>query len=187
MNKQPCDQYSEWMSLAQDGMLSGTQTHLLHTHIATCASCRKTWETMTALSQILRAAPMRAPAPGFVQRFEARLAYQQEQRRRAMVWLLLGVGVVALGLLALPSIWNALSLAGYLVLPYQVFSYLEGIANWFLITFEALADAAWVLVRYLCSSRALPACLALMAAAGLLLVVWTRFVFGRLAKRQGVK
>lgn len=184
MNKPPCEQYSEWMSLAQDGMLSSTQTHLLHTHVANCKPCRATWETMTTLSQMLRAAPLLGPVPGFVERFEARLAYRQEQHRRVMIWFLLGIGAVTLALLALPSILSALSLTGYLVLPYEVFTYLQGLVNWFLIALETLADAAWVLIRHVCRTPALPACLALVVAAGLLLVVWTRFLFGRLVAQR---
>ena len=52
MNKQQCEQYTEWMSLAQDGILSRTQMHVLHTHIAMCPPCMTTWESMTMISQM---------------------------------------------------------------------------------------------------------------------------------------
>ena len=102
MSKQPCDQYIEWMSLAQDSMLSSMQTRLLHTHVAACPECRTIVEAMTSVSRLFHSASLVEPAPGFVDRFEARLVYHEEQRRRAMIWFLLGIGVVALTLLALP-------------------------------------------------------------------------------------
>jgi predicted anti-sigma-YlaC factor YlaD len=184
MNKQQCEQYIEWMSMAQDGMLSRTQMHVLHTHIAVCPPCMTVWESMTAVSQMFRAAPMIAPLPGFVKRFEARLAYRREQRRRAMVWLLLGIGAIALGFLALPSLIGVLSLAGYLVLPYQVLTYIQGLLSWVYVLISAVADATQILVRYVCTGPAGPACLALVAVTGALVAIWTRFLVGRLASQR---
>lgn len=184
MNKQQCDQYTEWMSMAQDGLLNRTQTHLLHTHIAVCPPCMTTWKSMTLVSQMFRASPMIGPAPGFVKRFEARLAYRQEQRRRAMVWLLLGIGVIALSFLALPSLLGALSLTGRLILPYQVIVYLQGLLSWLYALISALFDSIGILIRYMCTGPAWPACLALVAVAGASVAIWTRFLIGRLAAQR---
>jgi predicted anti-sigma-YlaC factor YlaD len=184
MNKQACEQYTEWMSLAQDGMLDRTQMHVLRTHIDTCPSCRNVWEAMTAVSRVFRAAPMVAPASGFVQRFEARLAYREELRRRAMIWLLLGIGVVALALLALPSILGALSLTGRLVLPYAVVTYLQGLFDWTYLVVSALLQAAWILIRYVCAGPAGPVCVALIAVAGAMIAMWTKFLMDRLARQR---
>ena len=112
MNQQSCEQYTEWMSLAQDGLLNSTQTRLLHTHLARCPRCQAQWETMTLVSRMLHSAPMMKPLPGFAARFESRLVRQGEKRRQAMIWLLLGIGVVALTILALPSLVGVLRFTG---------------------------------------------------------------------------
>ena len=184
MNKLQCNDYTEWMSLAQDGVLNRTQTHLLHVHIAACPPCLVIWESMTEILRMFHAAAIVEPAPGFVARFEKRLAYRQEQRRRALVWLLLGIGTIALAFLAAPSLLGALSLTGRLVLPYQVVTYIQGLLGWISVVISAFADAAFLLVRYVCTGPAGPACLALVAVAGSLVAVWTRFLVGRLAAQR---
>ena len=184
MNVEMCEQYTEWMSLAQDGMLNSTQTRLLHAHLAACPPCRRQWEAMTLVSQILRAAPMVAPAPGFVARFQARLAYREEQRRRALIWILLGIGALALVVLALPSLIGVLCFTGRLILPYEVVAYVQGLLNWVGIVGRALADAAWVLIRYAVTKPAGLACLGSVAAAGVLVAIWMRLLLGRTATQS---
>lgn len=184
MHKQPCEHHAEWMSLAQDGMLNSTQSHLLHAHLASCAPCRAQWEAMAAVSRLFHAAPMVSPGPGFVTRFEARLAYRKEQRRQGMVWLLLGIGVIALGILALPSLIPVLSLTGRMVLPYGVIAYLQGLFDWAYIVFSALMDAAAVLIRHFVTTPAGIACICSAVVAGLLLVAWTRLVVHRMATER---
>ena len=184
MNHQPCEQYTEWMSLAQDGMLSSTQHRLLHAHLAECPSCTAQWEAMTLVSQIFHAAPMATPRAGFSARFEARLAYRQEQRRQVIIWLLLGIGVIALITLAMPSLISVLCVTGKLVLPYQVITYVQGIVNWTYIVIDAFVHAAWVLIRYFVTQRAGVALIATVAATGMLILCWTRVLVGRMAAQK---
>jgi hypothetical protein len=139
---------------------------------------------MTSISHMFHSASMLEPAPGFVGRFEARLAYREEQRRRAMVWLLLGIGVVALALLALPSLIGVLRFTGYLVLPYETIVYIQNLLNWVYIVLDAFFESAWVLVRYLCKGPAWPTCAALATGAGALVAIWFRFLAGRLAQER---
>ena len=181
MHKQPCEHYTEWMSLAQDGILNSTQSHLLHTHLATCAPCRTQWEAMATVSRMLHAAPIVSPEPGFVARFEARLAYRKEQRRQGMVWLLLGIGVIALTILALPSLIRVLSLTSRMVLPYDVIVYLQRLFDWAYIVFSALMDAAGVLMRHFVTTPAGLACIGSVVAAGLLMAAWTRMLVHRMS------
>lgn len=185
MNQEPCEQYSEWMSLAQDGMLSGTQTRLMLTHLDSCPPCQTEWEAMTFVSQVFRAAPMVAPAPGFVERFQARLAYREEQRRRGMVWLLLGMGAFALLALTLPSLIGVLCFTGRLILPYQILVYVQGVLDWLSMASIALADALWVLVRYAATRPAGLTCLASMAALGIAGAIWMRILVTHRALVRG--
>lgn len=184
MNKQPCESYTEWMSLALDGMLGPTETHLLHAHVASCPSCAATWKAIRQVSSMLRAAPMAEPQPGFVARFEARLAYQAERRRRTLVWVVLALGAIVLILLALPSVLGILRLTGRLVLPYQVIAYAEVTMNWLYLVSHALVEAFWTLVRSVCTGPSASACLLLAAAAALALVMWTRAVVSRLTGQR---
>jgi len=186
MNKLPCKEYIEWMSLAQDGMLDRAQSHLLHEHLANCRECRLTWEAMNEISQVFHAAPMLEPEPGFVRRFQARLTYREEQHRRAMIWALLGIGVIALTILALPSLIETLSFTGSLLLPYRVVAYVQGLMNWIYILVSDLLEAAWLLIRYVCTGPAAPACLALAATAAAAVAMWTKFLVGRLSARRVV-
>ena len=177
MNQQNCEQYTEWMSLAQDGMLSSTQSRLLHGHMAVCPPCQTQWEAMTFVSQMLHAAPMIAPAPGFAARVQKTLEYRQERRRRAVIWLLLGLGGLAILLLSLPSLVNTLWLAAQMLLPYQVIAYGQGIFAWFNAALRALGDAAWVLVRFAAANPTVQNSLFAGAAAGAGSVIWMRYMF----------
>lgn len=186
MKENACDQYIEWMSLAQDGLLNNTQTRLLHAHLAECPACQVQWEAMTLVSRMFHAAPMVAPLPGFALRFQARLAHYEEQRRQATVGVLLGAGVIALVILALPSVIGVLCFTGSLVLPYEVVAYVEGLFGWADIVLNALAEAAWVLIRYFATPEVGLACAGSAAMVGTLALVWSRFLSGRF-KAQKVR
>jgi hypothetical protein len=86
--------------------------------------------------------------------------------------------------LSMPSLLGLLSLTGRLVLPYQVVTYVQQLLSWLNVVVTALADAVFLLVRYVCTGPAGPACLALVAMAGALVAIWTRFLVGRLATQR---
>jgi len=112
------------------------------------------------------------------------LAYQAEQRRRTMVWMLLGIGAIVLALLALPSLLGVLRLTGLLVLPYQVIAYARTVANWLYLVANALLEASWTLIRFACTGPTAGTCLLLVAAAAGMIVLWTRLIVGRLAGQR---
>jgi hypothetical protein len=139
---------------------------------------------MTAISHVFHAAPMVAPAPGFAMRFQAKLIYRQERQRQAAIVALLSVGVIALILLALPSLATTLSLTGRLVLPYQVFAYVRWLFQWIEIVLDALGSAAWLLLRYWATQPAALACAVAASVVGILGLVWMRLTLGRLAAQN---
>jgi membrane glycosyltransferase len=139
---------------------------------------------MTLISAVFHAAPMVMPAPGFVARFEERLAYRLEQRRRSMIWLLLGIGVIALTIAALPSIMGAVWFTGRLVLPYEIVVYLQGLFDWIAIVLTTLADAARLLIRHSITQPVGVAFIGSAVAMGLLTLIWTRLLMGRLATQK---
>jgi hypothetical protein len=139
---------------------------------------------MQQASSMLRAAPLVAPEVGFVERFEARLAYQAEQRRRTMIWMLLGLGAMVLALLALPSVFDVLRLTGHVVLPYRVTAYATAVLDWLYLLTSALLEAVGTLARSVCSGANTGACVLLAAVPAALIVLWTRLVIGRLAGQR---
>jgi len=177
MNQQNCDQYTEWMSLAQDGMLSSTQTRLLHGHLSGCPPCQTTWEAMTFVSQMFHVAPMVAPPPDFAAGVQAKLEYRQERRRRTVIGLILGFGALAMLLLVLPSLAHAVWMAGRLFLPYPIVAYGQGLFNWIRVALRTLGDATWVIVRFAATNPTVQTSLGMGAIAGATSVLWMRLVF----------
>jgi len=183
MNVQPCETVQEWMSLAQDGLLNGIESRRLHEHLATCPECKAQWEAMIVVSQLFRTAPVVGPTPGFMFRLQARMAYREEQRRRAMVALLLGVGATALLILALPSVIGLVGATGRLLLPYWVVAYVQGALSWVYMALRSLSAAAWLLIRNLAMTSGGLACISSAIIAAVLFVLWVPLMMGRMATR----
>jgi hypothetical protein len=139
---------------------------------------------MCRVSSLLRAAPLAEPEPGFVKRFEARLAYQAERRRRTLVWMLLGIGAIVLVLLSLPSVLGVLRLTGHLVLPYRLIASASNTLDWLYLVTSAFLEASWTLIRSVCTGPSAVACAMLIAAAAGMVVLWTRLIVSRLASKQ---
>ncbi len=89
------DLYTEKISYRLDDELTAIEANELNAHVKECATCRRAYEEMTHIDQLLRsaAAIMVAPHPGFRQRFEAGLAHHQP-RKLWQIWLTLGALVV---------------------------------------------------------------------------------------------
>lgn len=102
MNHQP---FEDW--ILNDKKLTNEEKHQLDSHLQICASCAALSETGFAL----RSTRMVSPAPGFVSRFELRLAAQKIAERRHKLWGLLLLIVTGTGLfiwLAAPYIYTFL-------------------------------------------------------------------------------
>ncbi|HIC90011.1 MAG TPA: zf-HC2 domain-containing protein [Anaerolineae bacterium] len=103
------------MSLALDGMLSAQAMAEFQQHLKVCSTCRTEWELWQSVADLLVEAPLVAPAPGFVARFESRVEVRQRRR-----WELLG------GLVLITSsvtIWSLLAAGFTLVLGYWFFGH----------------------------------------------------------------
>ena len=94
------DTFTEKISLWLDEELSAPEVAELEAHLAGCPACQQTHQTMQRVDTLLHSGSkvLIAPAPGFVQRFETRLA-QQQTREQGHVWL--GLGVLLLGTICL--------------------------------------------------------------------------------------
>ncbi len=83
----------DWMQAALDGELSPAEQAQFERQIAESPEARAQWLALVEVTQLLGAAPLAAPRPGFSKRFQARLAGRRSRTR------LLG-GMLALGLAA---------------------------------------------------------------------------------------
>ena len=105
-----CDQVREKMSLWFDSRLATDETRNLQAHVYGCPSCRADLDTMCCVDRTLSAVPMVAPAPGFVARFQTRLAARRNRRRTLTGLILLALAttsllLVGVGLLTVSSLW----------------------------------------------------------------------------------
>jgi len=57
-----CERARQWASLRADGELSELESLMLERHVAGCDSCRLWQERVEATTELLRAAPLDAPA-----------------------------------------------------------------------------------------------------------------------------
>lgn len=92
------DTFSEKISLWLDDELNPAEVADLETHLASCAGCQQLYEQMRQIDDLFQVAAMEmiAPAAGFSQRVEARLAYH----RPVTPWqMLAAMGSLALGTL----------------------------------------------------------------------------------------
>ena len=120
-NQQP-DDFAWLMSLALDDALSERETarfeQLVYTDEAELAR-QAEWQLWQHLDVSFAETPALAPAPGFAQRFEQRLASQARRQRlwlgaivavaAVLVWGLVGTAVVALGPAVSEGVQAALS------------------------------------------------------------------------------
>lgn len=90
------EDYTLWMSLALDAMLTPDEERQLYEHLQSCPDCHTTWKLWQRLDQQLRAAPMATPAPGLIIRVENRLRARALQRYGAAGGFLLITGAILL-------------------------------------------------------------------------------------------
>lgn len=94
----------QWlMSLALDGLLEDEDRRRFDAHLAGYPTLAARWEEWQLLDSQLDALPHVQPAPGFVDRFEARLAAQEQHQQQRVLALSLVAAVIA-GMLALTSV-----------------------------------------------------------------------------------
>jgi hypothetical protein len=130
--------FEDW--LLEDQSLTKDQKHQLNTHLRTCASCAALAEVNLALKSVKQA----APAQGFTDRFQLRLAARKQALRRRNVWGFIVLTLSVLGLLG----WIA-----WPVLEDLIQSPVDLVASWmttvvsFVASLQALFQAGMVLFK----------------------------------------
>jgi predicted anti-sigma-YlaC factor YlaD len=96
MNHRP---FEDW--LLSDEKLAPEQSRDLQDHLRACDRCRQLEAGLGSIAHLFHTAPAAAPAPGFTQRWQTRLAAQNLARQRRQTWVLFFLmTVVSLVLLA---------------------------------------------------------------------------------------
>jgi anti-sigma factor RsiW len=108
-----CEQASQMMSARLDGRLDDSESILLEGHLATCGTCQAEWRRLQALDSLLISAPMMRPHARLRVEIMTRLARREQARRAIVGGTALGLGAVALMLLALgPTLVSLLGATG---------------------------------------------------------------------------
>jgi anti-sigma factor RsiW len=92
--------------------LSGEQQQALEVHLAGCPACAQLHAAMNAAEDALAHSPFVEPAPGFLNRWQAKLARERAARGARQVYLALGlVGAAILGMTGLLGLsgWELIS------------------------------------------------------------------------------
>lgn len=133
------------------------QEAALQAHLRGCPACRMRLAGWRAVERSLQDAGLVGPSPGFVGRWETRLAEMQQQRARHQSWLVLAA--ITLAVLALGSALSAHLLAVYNSPAQLVVGLLAGVTE-LVSTFNAYVEVLEAV------SRTLPAVFILVTWLG---------------------
>ena len=86
MNHQP---FKDW--LLSEERLEAEQAQALQQHLRDCADCRQIESAWSNAHALIQRAPAVAPAPGFTERWQSRLAAQRLQAQRSQAWVAIAV------------------------------------------------------------------------------------------------
>jgi predicted anti-sigma-YlaC factor YlaD len=170
-----CEQSEAWMMQALDGMLPSTDRQRLMAHLDVCPACRDDWEALNAVERMFANPTLLGPAPGFIERVDARIARAEAQRRTLLGGLVLLGAAAALCLLAVPALLGGRSpLAAYGDFLTTSYNLIVGAA---LLGYK-LATALWFVLNTLSRSMHIPLATLFTYVAGAILAVaaWRRAV-----------
>ena len=104
MNHQP---FEDW--LLSDESLDQEQETSLRQHLTDCPKCTTLSQVWQSVEQELARTPQISPAPGFTERWQARLAEKRAQKQRRLVWWAIGFSSSAALGIFLALNWNRLA------------------------------------------------------------------------------
>ena len=104
MNHQP---FEEWL-LSKEA-LTQEQEAALHQHLQDCLACTHLAAAWQTVEHEIKQAPLAAPAPGFNQRWQARMAEKRARMQRRLAWWMIGINLSAALGIFLALNWNRLA------------------------------------------------------------------------------
>jgi hypothetical protein len=110
MNHQP---FRDWL-LSEDE-LSSDQSDLLQEHLKSCDSCSEIESAWLEVESACRKIPQVAPASGFTDRWQLRLAEYQNRKQKYHGWLTFGLTVLivtSLSVILVTQFWSLLQAPG---------------------------------------------------------------------------
>lgn len=179
--------YEEWL-LAQDDPqaeeLTPEQQQLLRQHLAECAECRRLVDGWQGARESLRHVTLAAPAPGFTERWQTRLAQERQRTHHRQTLALLGFSLFC-ALLLLACL--LLMIAPWLGTPRLLLWTWAGRIIWLLASLVQVGDELLPAMRGL--GQAIPLAfwvfaagmLSLLGVLWLMIVRWAAVV-GRVAR-----
>ena len=174
MNHQP---FEEW--LLNDTPLTAEQRRQLDSHVRACTSCAALVKT----EKVMRAARMASPAPGFVTRFQVRLAAQKAADRRRS-WI--GSIVFVVGGLSLLTLVGLPFLASFVAAPAPWITALVQWGLYIFTTLQATAQAGVVILDIIGELMPPFAWMVLISAIGGLSLLWSVSIWRFIRVPQGV-
>jgi hypothetical protein len=174
MNHQP---FEEW--LLNDTPLTPEQKRQLDSHVRACAYC----SALVKTEKVMRTVRMASPAPGFLTRFQTRLAAQKlaDRRRRLIGSILFTLGgLTLLALISLPY------LGTFFASPAQ---WITALVQWGLYVFttlQATAQAGAVILKVITDFLPPFAWMVLISALGGLGLLWSVSIWRFIRVPQGV-
>jgi anti-sigma factor RsiW len=152
MNHQP---FETW--IFTDNPLQPEEQEQLREHLQSCETCRRAAIAMEGIHQTFRSAPSPAPAQGFTQRWQARLAVHKQAGQQRQMWILT---LAMFGLAFVISLSILLLELGQFNWFYE---FSQAIANF--SRFAAQINQIWVVFRSI--NKTLPIITPLMVVFGL--------------------
>jgi anti-sigma factor RsiW len=171
MSHQP---FETW--LFSDETLTEEQQNKLDSHLETCHQCRARSKAWDGIQNVITADEPPAPAPGFAQRWQSRLAVAQQRRQtRKMVMIALGLFGLATVIFLTLAILNVLSTS-------YIYAISQFIAQFSL--FAARLNQAWNFIGSMTDSFPILIPLVIVFGVGAIatLILLTTTWFGSLAR-----
>ena len=169
--------FEDW--LLDNQTLNPEQEHQLNAHLRTCSSCTAIAEVNLALNSVREV----APAAGFSDRFQVRLAANKQALRWRNIWGFLILTLSALGIL----VWAAWPILKDLILsPVNLLaSWISSLAS-FWAAIQAITRTGVMLFKVVPGFVPVYVWMAILIAAGVWCVVWVVSLIQLTKVSQGV-
>lgn len=136
--------FNDWLLSGEP--LTPDQNRSLQEHLNDCQDCRQLQTALTEVDYIFHSVGQAAPAPGFTNRWQMRLAAQRAQKQRRNAWLFMLASTVSALILLLLFAWRFL---GLVQSPEALLTPIVYLVTLAFIVGERLGDTTWLVFQLL--------------------------------------